>query len=270
MDLDFPLILSWAVIISGSIWLADALLLKPRRVKAARAYAAGAGRNQNDEAVAGILKEPMLTEYARSFFPVLLLVLVLRSFLVEPYQIPSESMVPTLTVGDFILVNKYAYGIRLPVLGTKLFDVGDPQRGDVMVFIPPHEPRYFIKRVIGVPGDRVRYQDKMLTINGERIPLSFVDQVAGDGRGVYQVYDEQLGAHSHRIYRYPARVERPQEWTVPEGHYFMMGDNRDRSDDSRRWGFAAGSKVVGKAVAVWVHKDPGLHWPTFARNGWIN
>jgi signal peptidase I len=270
MDLDFPLILSWAVIISGSIWLSDALVFKPRRSKAARAYTAGAGRNHNDEAVAGILKEPVLIEYARSFFPVLLLVLLLRSFLVEPYQIPSESMVPTLTVGDFILVNKYAYGIRLPVLGTKLFDVGEPQRGDVMVFIPPHEPRYFIKRVIGVPGDRVRYQDKMLTINGERIELKFVDQVAVDGRPAYQIYDEQLGTHSHRIYRYPARVERPQEWTVPEGHYFMMGDNRDRSDDSRRWGFAAESNVVGKAVAVWVHKDPGLHWPTFARNGWIN
>ena len=270
MDLDFPLILSWAVIVSGSIWLIDALVFRPRRRRSAQAYAAGAGRNQNDAAVAGILKEPMLTEYARSFFPVLLLVLVLRSFLVEPYQIPSESMVPTLAVGDFILVNKYAYGIRLPVLGTKLFDVGEPQRGDVMVFIPPHEPRYFIKRVIGVPGDHVRYQDKMLTINGERIALTYVDQVAGDGRGGYQIYDEQLGTHTHRIYRYPARVERPQEWTVPEGHYFMMGDNRDRSDDSRRWGFAAESNVVGKAVAVWVHKDPGLHWPTFARNGWIN
>ncbi len=270
MDLDFPLILSWAVIISGSIWLIDALFFKPRRAKAAQAYVASAGRNHNDEAVAAILKEPILTEYARSFFPVLLLVLFLRSFLVEPYQIPSESMVPTLTVGDFILVNKYAYGIRLPVLGTKIFDVGQPQRGDVMVFIPPHEPRYFIKRVVGLPGDRVRYQDKMLTINGERIPLAFVDKVASGGQPGYQIYEEQLGTHSHRIYRYPARVERPQEWTVPEGHYFMMGDNRDRSDDSRRWGFAAESNIVGKAVAVWVHKDPGLHWPTFARNGWIN
>ena len=270
MDLDFPLILSWAVIISGGIWLLDALAFAPRRRRAAAAYRSAAGRNQNDEAAAQLLKEPLLTEYARSFFPVLLLVLVLRSFLFEPYQIPSESMVPTLEVGDFILVNKYAYGIRLPVLGTKVFAVGDPQRGDVMVFIPPHEPRYFIKRVIGVPGDRLRYKDKVLTINGERIPQQYVDQLAVDGRPAYQIYDEELGVHSHRIYRYPARVERPQEWTVPAGHYFMMGDNRDRSDDSRRWGFAAEANVVGKAVAIWVHKDPGLHWPTFARNGWIN
>ncbi len=270
MDLDFPLILSWAVIISGVIWLVDVVALKPRRVRAAEAYRTGAGKSQSEDAADQILKEPLLIEYARSFFPVLLLVLVLRSFLFEPYQIPSESMVPTLEIGDFILVNKYAYGIRLPVLGTKLFDVGEPQHGDVMVFVPPHEPRYFIKRVIGVPGDHVRYQDKVLYINGERVPQEFVDQVMVDGRPYIQIYDEQLGTHTHRIYRYPGRAERPQEWTVPDGHYFMMGDNRDRSDDSRRWGFAADAKVVGKAVAVWMHKEPGLHWPTFERNGWIN
>ncbi len=270
MDLDFPLILSWAVIVSGVIWLVDTLAFKPRRLRAAEAYRASADGRHDDAAVDEILKEPVLTEYARSFFPVLLLVLVLRSFLFEPYQIPSESMVPTLLVGDFILVNKYAYGIRLPVLGTKLVDIGEPRRGDVMVFIPPHEPRYFIKRVIGIPGDHVRYQDKVLYINGERIPQTFVDQLASPDAPTLQVYEEDIGGHRHRIYRYPARYERPQEWTVPPGHYFMMGDNRDRSDDSRRWGFASEAKVVGKAVAIWVHKDPGLHWPTFERNGWIN
>jgi signal peptidase I len=271
MDFDFPLVLSWAVIISGAIWSIDTLAFKPRRVRAAASYRTSAGAKADDEAFNQILKEPMLTEYARSFFPVLLLVLVLRSFLFEPYQIPSESMVPTLEVGDFILVNKYAYGMRLPVLGTKVFDVGQPQRGDVMVFIPPHEPRYFIKRVIGVAGDHVRYQDKVLYINGERVPQTYVDQFTADGGPTIQVYDEDLANHTHRIYRYPAaRLEPAQEWTVPEGHYFMMGDNRYRSDDSRRWGFAADAKIVGKAVAVWVHKEPGLHWPTFARNGWIN
>jgi signal peptidase I len=271
VDVDFPLILSWAVLISGAIWLIDAVLFKPRRTRAAEAYRAShGGRAQDDEAVSHILKEPVLAEYARSFFPVLLLVLMLRSFLVEPYQIPSESMVPTLEVGDFILVNKYAYGIRLPVLGTKLIDIGDPQRGDVMVFVPPHEPRYFIKRVVGLPGDHVRYQDKVIYINGQRIPQQYVDQVVVSGRPYFQIYDETLGEHEHRIYRYPDRIERPQEWVVPEGHYFMMGDNRDRSDDSRGWGFASDAKVVGKAVAIWVHKDPGLHWPTFARNRLID
>ncbi len=271
MDLDFPLILSWAVIISGAIWLIDAFAFKPRRIRAAQAYRAGSGRSANDEAVGQILKEPLLTEYARSFFPVLLLVLVLRSFLFEPYQIPSASMVPTLQVGDFILVNKYAYGIRLPVLETKIFDVGNPQRGDVMVFIPPHQPVYFIKRVIGIPGDRVRYQDKVLTINGKLIPQEYVDQITVDGRPYIQIYDEVLGTHTHQIYRYPAARSAPsQEWTVPAGHYFMMGDNRDRSDDSRYWGFASDTKVVGKAIAVWMHKAPGLHWPTFAQDRWIH
>ena len=153
MDLDLPFILFWAV------------LRKQRLAKDPEA------------------PDPTLVEYARSFFPVLLLVLVLRSFLAEPYQIPSESMVPTLEVGDFILVNKYAYGLRLPVFGTKVVEVGQPERGDVMVFIPPHDPRYFIKRVIGLPGDTVRYENKVLYINGERLGYELVGEVSGEGFG---------------------------------------------------------------------------------------
>ncbi len=270
MDVDFPLLLSCAVLITGAIWLFDVVLLKSRRVAAALAYRTShPGRSAEDAVLGGILKEPLLIEYARSFFPVLLLVLILRSFLAEPYQIPSESMVPTLQVGDFILVNKYAYGLRLPVLGTKLFEIGQPQRGDVMVFVPPHEPVYFIKRVVGLPGDRVRYADKVLTINGEQILQTLVE-VSMDSRGGFQVYSETLGSHTHLIYRYPERIERPREWLVSQGHYFMMGDNRDRSDDSRGWGFASDGKVVGKAVAIWLHKAPGLHWPSFARNQLID
>ncbi|MFV2091367.1 MAG: signal peptidase I, partial [Pseudomonadales bacterium] len=150
MDIDMPFVLSWAVLVSGAIWLFDALILKPQRVAAATTLTSAGTREIDAERVA---QEPIIVEYARSFFPILLLVLVLRSFLAEPYQIPSESMVPTLEVGDFVLVNKFAYGIRLPVIGTKIIDIGEPQRGDVMVFIPPHDPRYFIKRVIGIPGD---------------------------------------------------------------------------------------------------------------------
>jgi len=146
MDIDFPLVLTWAVLVTGAIWLFDVLALKPRRQRAA-AVAAGSGGRPGD--VEHVLAEPKLVEYARSFFPVLLIVLLLRSFLAEPYQIPSESMLPTLEVGDFIVVNKFAYGLRLPVLGTKIVDIGLPERGDIMVFIPPHDPRYFIKRVIG-------------------------------------------------------------------------------------------------------------------------
>lgn len=269
MDIDFPLVLSWAVIISGALWLADAALLKPRRQRAAEALQASSD-SVDPETLNAVLKEPLIAEYARSFFPVLLLVLLLRSFLVEPYQIPSESMVPTLQVGDFILVNKFAYGIRLPVLGTKLWDVGEPQRGDVMVFIPPHEPRYFIKRVVGLPGDHIRYQNKTLYINGQRIEERFMEQVTVGGRPQYRIYEEKLGAETHEIYRYPTLRERPGEWTVPEGHYFMMGDNRGKSLDSRRWGFASDANVVGKAFAIWVHKEPGLSWPTFSRNGLIH
>ena len=270
MDVDFPLVLCWAVIVTGALWLGDVVFFKPRRQRAAEAFRVSSSKHVDEDALAGVLKEPVLAEYARSFFPVLLLVLLLRSFLVEPYQIPSESMIPTLEVGDFILVNKFAYGIRLPVLGTKIFDVGEPQRGDVMVFVPPHEPRYFIKRVIGVPGDHIRYQNKVLTINGERVAQEFVDQVTVGVRPQYRIYDEQLGDGGHQIYRYPTLRERPGEWTVPEGHFFMMGDNRGKSLDSRRWGFAEDAKVVGKAFAIWVHKDPGLNWPTFRRNGLIN
>jgi len=268
MDLDFPLILTWAVLITGGVWLFDRLALKPRRTRAAQAHRE-THPAADDAALHEIEKEPRLVEYAGSFFPVLLLVLVLRSFLVEPYQIPSESMVPTLEVGDFILVNKYAYGIRLPVLGTKVFDVGVPERGDVMVFIPPHEPRYFIKRVIGVGGDRIHYQNKTLYVNGEQVPQEYVDEITVGGRPYLRIYEESLGEGTHRIYRYPSRIERPQEWVVPEGHYFMMGDNRGKSDDSRRWGFVPDHNVVGKAFAIWIHKEPGLHWPTFGRNGYI-
>ena len=270
MDVDFPLILTWAVLISGAIWAIDHFVMKPRRARAADAYRSSRPGGGGDEAIDKLLKEPVLAEYARSFFPVLLLVLVLRSFLVEPYQIPSESMVPTLEVGDFILVNKYAYGIRLPVLGTKVVDIDQPERGDVMVFIPPHEDRYFIKRVIGLPGDRIEYRNKVLYINGERMPQEYVGQQMVGGRVYYREFEEQIGQASHRIFRYPARFEPSGVWDVPEGYYFMMGDNRGKSDDSRRWGFVPDHNVVGKAVAIWIHKEPGLHWPTFRRNQLIN
>ncbi|MCY3793746.1 MAG: signal peptidase I [Gammaproteobacteria bacterium] len=260
MDIDFPLVLTWAVLISGGIWLFDALFLKARRLEARSAEEADAPD-----------KEPMIVEYARSFFPVLLLVLVLRSFLAEPYQIPSESMVPTLEVGDFILVNKYAYGIRLPVLGTKIVEIGEPQRGDIMVFIPPHDSRYFIKRVIGLPGDRIRYQDKALYVNDERAEYEFVREfydVIGGAAVPVRAYRESLGEGTHTTYRYPVG-DRNGEWTVPEDSYFVMGDNRDRSDDSRRWKYVSEAKIVGKAVAIWVHKDPGFKLPTFERNQWL-
>ena len=286
MDLDLPLILTSAVLISGAIWAFDVWLLKPRRVEAASGAQADEtleseleAREGVQEARDGVLKEPVLVEYARSFFPVLVLVLVLRSFLMEPYQIPSGSMIPTLLVGDFILVNKFSYGIRLPVLGSKVVDVGDPKRGDVMVFIPPHESRYFIKRVVGLPGDLIEYDGVDLRINGEVVPSRFVAQLP-PAKPTHRLYEEQLGEVEHLVQRDLRRragyVIRPRTsakcrvsqgaWRVPEDHYFMMGDNRDVSDDSRSWGCVPDANVVGKAVAIWIHKDPGWHWPSFGRN----
>ena len=252
MDIDLPFVLFWAVLVCGVIWLIDALAFRPARL------------SLNPEA-----EDPTLVEYAKSFFPVLLVVLVLRSFLAEPYQIPSESMVPTLEAGDFILVNKYAYGLRLPVFGTKVADIGDPQRGDVMVFVPPHDSRYFIKRVIGIPGDHVRYENKALFINGERLGYELLGEVQ-DGSSVLPVraYRETLGEQPHVIHR-NIGAHRSQEWQIPEGKYLMMGDNRDRSEDSRYWGLASEDNIVGKAVAIWMHKEPGWNLPNFNRNQWL-
>ena len=253
MDIDLPFILFWAVVGCGCVWLVDVLFFRKKRLA------------RDAEA-----PDPTLVEYARSFFPVLLLVLILRSFLAEPYQIPSESMVPTLEIGDFILVNKYAYGLRLPVFGTKVAEIGDPERGDIMVFIPPHDSRYFIKRVIGLPGDSVRYANKVLYINGERMDYELIGEVTGRNyEPDMREYVESFGERSHTIYK-NGDFESAREWQIPPGEYLMMGDNRDKSQDSRFWGLAREENIVGKAVAIWLHKDPGWHLPNFSRNQWLN
>jgi signal peptidase I len=269
MDIDFPLLLTWAVLITGAISLFDLVVMKPRRERAVADHVhQHPGAADDDETVRRLRARPTVVEYAWSFFPVLLLVLVLRSFLFEPYQIPSPSMVPTLEVGDFIVVNKYAYGLRLPVLGTKIVDVGAPERGDVMVFVPPHISKYYIKRVVGIPGDHIRYHNKRLYINGELVPIRFVDQITDETGHDVRVYEEQLGGQSHRIHQYPARAL-SGEWTLGPGEYFMMGDNRDNSQDSRTWGAVPEDNIVGRASAIWMHKEPGLNWPSFARNRYI-
>ena len=253
MDIDLPFILFWVVLACGVVWLGDTLLLRKKRLAA------------DPDA-----EDPPLVEYARSFFPVLALVLLLRSFLAEPYQIPSESMVPTLEVGDFILVNKYTYGLRLPVFGTKVVDISDPQRGDVMVFIPPHDPRYFIKRVIGLPGDKIRYENKALFVNGERLGYELIGEVAGRNyRTEMREYIETIDERAHAIYK-NAHFEKTYEWEIPPGKYLMMGDNRDKSEDSRYWGLASEENIVGKAVAIWLHKEPGWSLPGFIRNRWLD
>lgn len=283
MSLNFPLILVIAVAVCGALALLDLLLLAPRRRLAIAAYEKQVSA-PDEQVLQRLNKEPLLVEYGKSFFPVLAIVLVLRSFLLEPFQIPSGSMKPTLEVGDFILVNKFAYGIRLPVVDTKIIDVGEPQRGDVMVFRYPSNPSInYIKRVVGLPGDRVAYtQDKRLLVNGQPVAeLMIGDEPGSLGRAL--VYREKLGEAEHLIRKQLHRNVRPgDEWVVPSGHYFMMGDNRDDSNDSRywqdahiareEWGMVPDRNIVGKAFAVWLSwPDPKLRsLPNFSRVGLIH
>ena len=275
MDIDFSLVLVSLVAFCGALWLLDNFFIKKTRLAAVENYTRNQAKDRSKEEIAPAieeyLKEPLIIEYAKSFFPVLLIVLVLRSFLVEPFQIPTGSMIPTLNVGDFILVNKYAYGVRLPIIGTKIIQVKDPDRGEVIVFVPPHENKYYIKRVIGLPGDTVRYEDKTLFINGELISKDYVESIMiqtsiGDLPGV--LYSETINGVEHATQNIDAvgRQRTRTNWVIPNGHYFMMGDNRDNSSDSRVWGTVPNEDIVGKAIAVWMHKEPGLHLPTFSRN----
>ena len=266
MNFDFPAFLVLACALTGTIWLLDALLFAPRRRRLARAAAGTGGVAVADWPVAS--REPLLVEYARSFFPVLLIVLLLRSFLVEPFRIPSGSMMPTLLIGDFILVNKFAYGLRWPVLDRKFLDIGQPERGDVVVFRFPEDPNIdYIKRVVAVPGDQIYYRNKTLFVNGKPAPqtsLGFYTGVgAGQGMTGVQVLSESLGEIEHRILVHPLAPDLAPNCrellygpiTVPEARYFVMGDNRDNSNDSRCWGLVPEPNLVGKAFAIWMNWD---------------
>jgi len=213
----------------------------------------------------------VVVEYSRSFFPVLLFVLVVRSFIFEPFRIPSGSMMPTLVDGDYIFVKKYAYGLRWPVIEKKFLETGEPKRGDVVVFRLPSDPRInYIKRVVGLPGDVIVYDNARLTINGELVPLTNYPDIDTDIRGYF--YHEDLDHHEHAIRHSidiladDAANGRPRVFEVPEGHYFMMGDNRDNSQDSRFIGPIPEANLVGEAVRIWMHMD-GIEWPDWRRIG---
>lgn len=285
---NFALILFVAMVVTGIIWFLDVFYLaKQRRIAADKALAAFDERNAKLTAEGlkvdntsrqaievALLRQPTWIEYSGSFFPVIALVFVLRSFLYEPFKIPSSSMVPTLLVGDLILVNKYTYGIRLPVLNKKIIEVGDPQRGDVMVFKYPKDmTQDYIKRVIGVPGDKIVYENKRLTVNGKRVAYTPLDDYLDDERPIYhKQLVENLTGVTYRILNsegkpsveiasvenFPLREACDFSYEkfsciVPEGNYFMMGDNRDNSLDSRYWGFVPDKNIVGKAFFVWMN-----------------
>jgi len=248
--MNFALILFVLLIASGLLWLLDHFLMHKKRAPGT--------------------PNPWWVEYGASFFPVILVVFVLRSFIVEPYKIPSGSMTPTLLTGDFILVNKYVYGIRLPVINKKIVDLGAPQRGDVMVFRYPVNPSLdYIKRVVGLPGDTVSYLNKKLSINGKVVQQDKADPYLGAGLYYTPRYTEKLGEVSHSIlldHDADATIRPITQFphggdcnynaegvicAVPPGHYFMMGDNRDNSQDSRFWGFVPDENIVGKAFFIW-------------------
>jgi signal peptidase I len=250
--MSFALFLLLLLTLTGVVWALDAAWLRKRRPADA---------------------QPWWVEYSISFFPVILIVFLLRSFLVEPFKIPSGSMIPTLLVGDFILVNKFTYGIRLPVANVKLVELGSPQRGDVMVFRFPEDPSLdYIKRVVGLPGDRIEYRNKRLRINGQLVPTRQIEDYLSKERMQYsRHYLETLNGTEHAIIDEedaPAFVPHARAFphvgncnynmsglacTVPPGHYFVMGDNRDNSSDSRVWGFVPDGNIVGKAFFIWLN-----------------
>lgn len=215
-------------------------------------------------------KPGRIIEFSRSFFPVFFAVLLLRSFLVEPFRIPSGSLEPTLMVGDFLAVNKFSYGLRLPVLEKKIIPVANPKTGEIAVFRWPPNPGYdYIKRVIGVPGDKISYHNKVLTINGQPVKQKFVEYTTDESSGkAVAEYREFLNGIEHRIYIRPDVPAEDFEIEVPPGYYFMMGDNRDDSADSRFWGFVADKYLRGKAFLVWMSwngKTDRLRWSKIGR-----
>lgn len=247
----FPLFMLLMLLLTGVIWLVDYLFFEKKRVTSTT--------------------EPTAVEYAKSFFPVILLVFVIRSFIAEPFKIPSASMNPTLLAGDYILVNKFTYGLRVPVWNSVFLNVSEPKHGDVMVFhFPPNPKIDYIKRVIGLPGDRIQYQDKQLTINGQQVAMVALegadDEMQGESIIKSRQFEEQLPNMKHNVLlhnmpnRYAAdslggRFLNGEIVTVPEGHYYVMGDNRDNSSDSRVWGFVPKRNLVGRAFLIWFNFD---------------
>lgn len=251
MHLDFATILVLLALITGSIWVLDIFVLAPRR---AGAKSPTPGRRVDKRETKD--KLPWYVDFSRSFFPIIIAVLVLRSFIVEPFRIPSGSMMPTLLPGDFILVNKFAFGVRLPVINTKIVDSGSPERGDVAVFRYPEEPSVaYIKRIIGLPGDELVYRDKELYVNGERVSRTLLPPDSEDALEGHDLFREQLGEADHLALGRQGQQDLAWSYRVPEDHYFVMGDNRDNSRDSRFWGPLPEENLIGKAFLIWMNWD---------------
>jgi signal peptidase I len=290
MNFDLALLLVVLSALTGVIWLIDKLAFAPARRRRAESIGdiTALSEAERKARMQEAMREPVITEYARSFFPVLVLILIFRSFIAEPFKIPSGSMMPTLLVGDFILVNKFAYGLRLPVLNSRFLEIGEPKRGDVVVFRYPgylcerdgkdvrsgnpcYEPlipvpkQDYIKRVVGLPGDEIIYRNKVVYVNGVEIPQTYVGPYVGpaeSGRSLAdaQVKDEDLSGTTHRMMVLPQNSGREGTWRVPPASYFVMGDNRDSSADSRYWGFVPEDNLVGRAIMIWMNWDDSIDY----------
>jgi signal peptidase I len=256
MDFDFSFFLFIASLVTGVIWGGYLLILKAR----------GLAFNESDE--------PIIVEYARSFFPIVLIVFLLRSFLAEPFRIPSASMMPTLLIGDFLLVNKFTYGIRLPIINKKIVELNEPKRGDIVVFRFPKDPTVdYIKRVIGLPGDKVAYYEKKLYINNVPANLVSLGSYQGVGQGQDMTgsehFDEDLAGVEHSILIRDGAPTVEGSYVIPAGNYFVMGDNRDNSNDSRYWGTVPEENLVGKAFFIWMNWDWEYKGISFDRIGTV-
>lgn len=256
MNYDFTAILFVLTIVCGAIWGGYALIFGRKKKAQARSTPEGEASGEKTRR-----KEPLVVEFARFLFPVFLVVMVVRGFIVEPFKIPSGSMLPTLHIGDYILVNKFAYGLRSPIGYYKMVNLGSPHRGDVIVFRYPEDPSIdYIKRVIGVPGDKIVYQNKQLWINGKKIILKDRHTYKADPH--YDELVEVLGKVTHHILlsKDLNYLAQRQEYTVPKGKYFAMGDNRDNSEDSRFWGFVPDKDLKGRAFLIWWSYNDGIKW----------
>ena len=266
------------VLASGCIYLIDHCFFYQQRLRRARASIADFDSLPKKKRLE-LLRAPLLADYARSLFSVFLLVFLLRSFIAEPYIVPSGSMLPTIQLGDFVLVNKFAYGVRLPLLGTKIINVGEPKRGEVLVFENPVNPQTsFIKTVIGLPGDHISYLNKQLFINGKAVPQVFINNRIEPNNANLSVLTTQplivsefkstIGATQHTVFTTPGIAPQDfQNLTVPPHQYFVMGDNRDNSDDSRSWGFVPEANLKGRAWLIFFSWDSNTHSVRFDRIG---
>lgn len=273
MGFDFELILAVAFLVTGVFWIYDRIVYLPKRKVILASMTSETRAAVSKEAQQRLADTPRFVAEVKSYFIIIAVIFGVRSFVVEPFQIPSGSMLPTLEIGDFILVNKFDYGLRLPVSNTVIIPTTIPKHGDVVVFKYPRDPSLnYIKRLVGLPGDTVSYRDKVLTVNGKQASKELLAKLSvslNPSKEPVQLFNENLDGVQHEVYNSYRFTPHEGEWVVPEGHYFVMGDNRDNSADSRFWGFVPEENMKGRAFYVWLHWGDFFSVPSIKNNGLI-